>query len=440
MESKMEIIGGKALRGVVEAQGAKNASLPVMAAALLLKDSTLRITRVPNLLDVNTMADLLRSLGAEIAFSNHIMEIHTPSEISWETPPDLVRKMRASSLVLGPLLARCGKAVMPLPGGCSIGSRPIDLHLKGLTKMGATIELVHGAVHAHTSGLTGCRIYLDFPSVGATENLMMAAVFARGETVLENTAREPEIYNLVEALKSMGAQVEADGTGVIRIQGVDALQSAESRIIPDRIEACTYILAGAATNGEVTVAGIIPNHIDSLLAKLEEADASLTVKESEVTIHPSPRLKGVSLKTLPYPGFPTDLQPQIMAALCLAQGTSVIQESVFQSRFLHVSELNKMGAKIDIQSNSAIITGVDRLTGADVVATDLRAGAALVIAGLAAVDSTYVYHLGHIFRGYEDMDRKLTDLGADVRVMAGDTGDGCGAEKNVRGSFPALGG
>lgn len=268
---------------------------------------------------------------------------------------------------------------------------------------------------------------------------MMAAVFARGETVLENTAREPEIYNLVDALKSMGAQVEADGTGVIRIQGVDVLGSAESRIIPDRIEACTYILAGAATNGEVTVTGVIPNHIDSLLAKLEEAGASLTVNESEVTIHPSSRLKGVTLKTLPYPGFPTDLQPQIMAALCLAQGTSVVQESVFQSRFLHVSELNKMGAKIDIQSNSAIVTGVDRLTGADVVATDLRAGAALVIAGLAAGDSTYVYHLGHIFRGYEEMDRKLRDLGARVRVLADDSGDGDGTEKNVRGSSPASG-
>jgi|LSQX01.1.fsa_nt_gb UDP-N-acetylglucosamine 1-carboxyvinyltransferase len=438
----MEIIGGKALRGVIEAQGAKNASLPVMAAALLLKDSTLRISRVPNLLDVNTMADLLRSLGAEVVFSGHEMEIFTPAEICWETPPDLVRKMRASSLVLGPLLARSGKAVMPLPGGCSIGSRPIDLHLKGLTKMGATIELVHGSVHAYSKGLTGSRIYLDFPSVGATENLMMAAVFAKGETVLENTAREPEIYNLVDALKSMGALVEADGTGVIRIQGVDSLQSAESRIIPDRIEACTYILAGAATNGEVTVTGVIPNHIDSLLAKLEEAGASLTVNESEVTIHPSSRLKGVSLKTLPYPGFPTDLQPQVMAALCLAQGTSVIQESVFQSRFLHVSELNKMGAKIDIQSNSAIVTGVDRLTGADVVATDLRAGAALVIAGLAAGDSTYVYHLGHIFRGYEEMDRKLRDLGAEVNVIAEISDEGCDAETGGRGNTtaPALGG
>ena len=418
MESKMEIFGGRPLKGSVEAQGAKNASLPVMAAALLLKNNTLRITRAPDLLDVNTMADLLRNLGAEVTFSNHEMEIRTPEEISWKTPPDLVRKMRASSLVLGPLLARCGKAVMPLPGGCSIGSRPIDLHLKGLTKMGASIELVHGAVHASTKGLTGCRIYLDFPSVGATENLMMAAVFAKGETVLENTAREPEIYNLAEALKSMGAKIEADGMGGIRIQGVEGLNSAEARIIPDRIEACTYILAGAATNGEVTVTGVIPNHIDSLLAKLEEAGANLTVKESEVTIHPSPRLKGVSLKTLPYPGFPTDLQPQIMAALCLAQGTSLIQESVFQSRFLHVSELNKMGARIDIQNNSAVVTGVDALTGADVAATDLRAGAALVIAGLAAHDTTVIYNLEHIFRGYEKIDEKLLQLGASVRVTS----------------------
>lgn len=431
----MKIIGGKPLKGVIVAQGAKNASLPVMAAAILLKDQKLRISRVPDLLDVNTMADLLRSLGADVTFTNHNMEISVPADISWETPPDLVRKMRASSLVLGPLLARCGKAVMPLPGGCSIGSRPIDLHLKGLTRMGATIELVHGAVHAQTKGLTGNRIYFDFPSVGATENLMMAAVFAKGETVLENTAREPEIFNLVDALKSMGASIEADGTGVIRIQGVDTLQGASSKIIPDRIEACTYILAGAATNGEVTVIDIIPNHIDSLLAKLEEAGASLTIKENAVTIHPSRKLKAVSLKTLPYPGFPTDLQPQIMAALCLADGTSVIQESVFQSRFLHVSELNKMGAKIDIQSNSAVVTGVDCLAGADVVATDLRAGAALVIAGLAAGDTTLVYHLGHICRGYEDMDEKLRGLGADVSIHPAEKDDFKGTPPTVSAGF-----
>lgn len=426
MESKMKIIGGTPLRGSIEAQGAKNATLPVMAAAILLKDQKLNISRVPDLLDVNTMADLLRSLGASVTFSGHEMEISVPGEISWETPSNLVRKMRASSLVLGPLLARCGRAVMPLPGGCSIGSRPIDLHLKGLTRMGATIELVHGAVHATTKGLVGSRIYLDFPSVGATENLMMAAVFAKGETVLENTAREPEIFNLVEALRSMGASIEADGTGVIRISGVDTLHSASSRIIPDRIEICTYLLAGVATGGEVTVTDIIPNHIDSLLAKLEEAGASLKVEENQVTVYPGERIKSVSLKTLPYPGFPTDLQPQIMTALCLAQGTSVIQESVFQSRFLHVSELNKMGAKIDIQSNSAVITGVERFTGADVVATDLRAGAALVIAGLAAGDTTMVYHLGHISRGYEAMEEKLRHLGARVQVISTEKEDGKG--------------
>ncbi len=413
----MKIIGGTPLKGRIYAQGAKNAALPVMASAILLKGQKLTLNRVPNLLDVVTMADLIRSLGASVMFNDQVMEISTPSEISWETPPDLVRKMRASSLVLGPLLARCGKAIMPLPGGCSIGSRPIDLHLKGLTRMGASIELVHGAVHAEANGLKGCRIYLDFPSVGATENLMMAAVFAKGETVLENTAREPEIFNLVESLRSMGALIEADGTGVIKIQGVDSLQSASATIIPDRVEASTYILAGAATNGEVTVADIIPNHIDSLLAKLEEAGANLTVGETEVTIHPSGRLKAVSLKTLPYPGFPTDFQPQVMVALCLAEGTSIVQESVFQSRFLHVSELNKMGAKIDIQSNSAIINGVESLAGADVVATDLRAGAALVLAGLAAHDATCVHRLGHIFRGYERLEEKLRTIGANISIL-----------------------
>ena len=417
VESKMKIIGGNPLKGRIFAQGAKNAALPVMAAAILLKGEKLTLNRVPNLLDVVTMADLLRSLGASVVFNDQVMEISTPTEISWETPPDLVRKMRASSLVLGPLLARCGRAVMPLPGGCSIGSRPIDLHLKGLTRMGATIELVHGAVHARANGLKGCRIYLDFPSVGATENLMMAAVFAKGETVLENTAREPEIFNLVEALRSMGAVIEADGTGVVRVHGVDSLSSAGVTIIPDRIEASTYILAGAATNGEVTVSNIIPNHIDSLLAKLEEAGASLTINDTEVTIHPSQRLKAVSLKTLPYPGFPTDLQPQVMVALCLAEGTSIVQESVFQSRFLHVSELNKMGAKIDIQSNSAIINGVEALAGADVVATDLRAGAALIIAGLSAHDATCVRNLGHVFRGYEKIEEKLKAIGADITIL-----------------------
>lgn len=424
MESKLKITGGVPLNGTIEAQGAKNAALPVMAAALLLKDGALRLSRVPDLLDITTMADLLRSLGATVTYHEHDMDIAVPEQISWETPPDLVRKMRASSLVLGPLLARCGKVVMPLPGGCSIGSRPIDLHLKGLARMGASIELVHGSVHATTKGLTGSRIYLDFPSVGATENLIMAAVYAKGETVLENTAREPEILNLMEILRSMGASIEADGTGVVRVQGVQELHDGASAIIPDRIEACTYILAGAATNGELTVRGVVPAHIDSLLAKLEEAGASLTIGQDAVTIHPSGRLRGVSLKTLPYPGFPTDLQPQIMAVLSLAEGASIIQESVFQSRFLHVSELNKMGAKIDIQGNSSIITGVRELAGADVAATDLRAGAALVIAGLAAKGNTCVRNMGHIRRGYENMVGKLRSLGATIKAVEDERDDG----------------
>ncbi len=423
MESKLRVTGGTPLKGTIEAQGAKNAALPVMAAALLLKDHHLHLSRVPDLLDITTMANLLRSLGAEVAFDGHAMDISVPEKISWETPPDLVRKMRASSLVLGPLLARCGKAVMPLPGGCSIGSRPIDLHLKGLAKMGASIELVHGAVHAVTNGLTGCRIYLDFPSVGATENLIMAAIYAKGETIIENTAREPEILNLMDILRSMGAVIEADGTGVIRIQGVKELHSASSTIIPDRIEACTYILAAAATNGEVTVTKIIPTHIDSLLAKLEEAGAQITIRDDSVTFHPSDRFKGTSLKTMPYPGFPTDLQPQVMAVLSLADGVSVIQESVFQSRFLHVSELNKMGAKIDIQGNSAIITGVQSLAGADVAATDLRAGAALVIAGLSARGDTCIRNVGHIRRGYEDMEGKLRSLGASIHAVEEEEGE-----------------
>ena len=413
----MRIHGGISLNGVIEAQGSKNAALPVMAASLLLKGNTLRIKRVPVLQDILTMADLLRHLGVTVEYTKNIMDISVPENLSWETPADLVRKMRASSLVLGPLLARCGRAIMPLPGGCSIGSRPIDLHLKGLTRMGASIELVHGAVHARTNGLVGTRIYLDFPSVGATENLIMAAVFAKGETVLENTAREPEIHNLVEALSSMGAIIREEGTGIIRIQGVSSLHDAETQIIPDRIETCTYLLAGVITRGNVTVENIIPGHIDSLVAKLEEAGTSIELTKDSATVRPDGRLKAVSLKTLPYPGFPTDIQPQIMATLCLAEGTSVIQESIFQSRFLHASELNKMGAKIEIQGTSAVVTGVAGLYGADVCVTDLRAGAALILAGLASQDTTEVCQLGHLRRGYENIEQKLRSLGGRIDVI-----------------------
>ncbi len=434
----MRIHGGTPLNGIIEAQGSKNAALPVMAASLLLKGNALRIQRVPVLQDILTMADLLRHLGVTVTYTNNLMQISVPETLSWETPADLVRKMRASSLVLGPLLARCGRAVMPLPGGCSIGSRPIDLHLKGLTRMGASIELVHGAVHAHTDGLVGTRIYLDFPSVGATENLIMAAIFAKGETVLENTAREPEIHNLVEALTSMGAKIAEEGTGIIRIQGVPSLHDADTSIIPDRIEICTYLLAGVITGGDVTVQRIIPGHIDSLVAKLEEAGMSVELTEDSARVHPNARLKAVSLKTLPYPGFPTDIQPQIMATLCLAEGTSVIHESIFQSRFLHASELNKMGAKIEIQGTSAVVTGVPGLCGADVCATDLRAGAALILAGLAAQDTTEVYQLGHLWRGYENIEKKLRSLGGRVDVVPADPrGTKVSASSDTSGSSQA---
>ncbi|MBP5212388.1 MAG: UDP-N-acetylglucosamine 1-carboxyvinyltransferase, partial [Pyramidobacter sp.] len=335
-----------------------------------------------------------------------------------------VQKMRASSIVLGPLLAQQGRAVMPMPGGCTIGARPIDLHLKGLAKMGAQIELHHGAVHATADKLRGCRIYLDFPSVGATENLVMAAALAEGETIIENAAREPEISNLVQALQAMGADVvfKKDNQGIIQVNGKPELASGTVRVVPDRIAACTYLLAAVITGGEVTVTDVIPQHFDSLLAKLEEAEVGYVRQEDRVTVYPSrERMKSLSVKTMPYPGFPTDVQPQLMAALCLARGTSVVKESIFESRFQHVPELRKMGAEIDIQGNTAVIRGVDTLNGSDVQATDLRTGAALTLAGLAAEGETRVHGLKHILRGYEDFDKALTALGANVSVEEGES-------------------
>ncbi|WP_352426141.1 UDP-N-acetylglucosamine 1-carboxyvinyltransferase [Aminomonas paucivorans] len=415
--SRLVIQGGTPLRGSLTAQGAKNAALPVMASALLLKGRRLTLDRVPNLHDIHTMADLLRHLGVQIEFKGQRMTLDVPENLQWETPSALVRKMRASSLVLGPLIARCGRAILPLPGGCAIGSRPMDFHLKGLAKMGASFDLVHGAVHAETPRLRPGRIYLDFPSVGATENLLMAAVLTEGETIIENAAREPEIVNLAETLRAMGAQVEGEGSGTLRVEGQKDLQDAEVRIIPDRIEASTYLLAGVITRGRVTVKDIVPDHIEALLSKLEEAGVGIQIQGDSVTVQAPDRWKGVSLKTLPYPGFPTDLQPQIMATLTLAEGTSVIHESVFDARFLHVGEFKRMGAKIELQGNTAVVTGVSELVGADVHASDLRAGAALVLLGLAARDETTIHELGHIWRGYEGLVEKLRALGANVVVL-----------------------
>lgn len=413
----MQIQGGVPLKGTVVAQGAKNAALPVIASALLLKNKNIKIRRVPKLQDVFTMADLLRHLGARVDFKGNEMDISLPDDLAWETPKSLVRKMRASSLVLGPLLARTGRAILPLPGGCAIGSRPIDLHLKGLVKLGATIDLVHGAVHATANGLKGAKIYLDFPSVGATENLLMAAVFAEGETIIENAAREPEIKNLIETLSLMGSTIEGTGTGTLRIIGTEELDSVDVEIIPDRIEASTYLIAGASTRGDVTVSRIIPEHLDAIIAKLEEAGAGIEVLEDNIRVFDKGPIKSVSLKTLPYPGFPTDVQPQFTALMATTEGTSIIQESVFESRFLHVSELKRMGASIELQGNTAVVTGVPFLNGADVRATDLRAGAALIIAGLSSPEETSVFGLGHIWRGYEAMDEKIRSLGGKVNIV-----------------------
>ncbi|MBQ7220854.1 MAG: UDP-N-acetylglucosamine 1-carboxyvinyltransferase [Synergistaceae bacterium] len=415
----MKITGGIPLNGTVKTQGAKNAALPVMAACLLLKGGTLTLDNVPDLYDINTMLELIRALGVDVVFRDSRAVFTVPDDLKWEVSEAHARKMRASSIVLGPLLANCGRVSLPLPGGCSIGSRPIDIHLKGLKQMGAEIDIKDGVVHASVKGrLRGRRLYLDFPSVGATENLMMAASLAQGETIIENIAREPEIDNLAAVLRCMGVPVDLEGTGGVRIQGIGKAHSGHERVIPDRIEACTYILAGVMTNGHIKVEDLVPSHIDAILAKMEEAGAKFSVRKNIVEVFPSKRrLHPVSIKTLPYPGFPTDAQPQMAAALSISRGVSTIEESVFQARFLYAQELNRMGADIQIAKDVAVIRGVDKLHGAAVKATDLRAGAALIMAGLAAEGETTVDDMVHVWRGYEAIDKKLASLGAKVELV-----------------------
>ncbi|MDR0652792.1 MAG: UDP-N-acetylglucosamine 1-carboxyvinyltransferase [Synergistaceae bacterium] len=424
MSESMAIRGGSPLSGAITVQGAKNAALPVMASALLLRDRRLTLERVPDLRDIHTMSDLLRHLGAEINFENGRMTIDVPEELRWETPAELVRKMRASSLVLGPLIARCGKAVLPLPGGCAIGSRPIDFHLKGLARMGAAIDLEQGSVHAVTSGLSATRVTFDFPSVGATENLLMTAALTPGESIIENAAREPEISNLAQALRAMGAYVEGDGTGTITVRGMRELESATVRIIPDRIEASTYLLAGLMTRGDITVNDINPEYLESLLSKLGEAGVEFKTTPNSVVLDAAgKKWNGITLTTSPYPGFPTDVQPQITAALCVAEGTSVIHESVFDSRYVHVPEFRRMGGKIDTLGNTLIVIGVPKLSGDEVRASDLRAGAALILMGLAAEGRTVVRELKHVWRGYENLMEKMTSLGAQLELLPAEDGD-----------------
>lgn len=403
-----------ALKGSVKISGAKNSALPIIAASLLSSE-VCSLEDIPALDDVVVISEVLASLGADInRTSKNSLKINSSKITNTETPYELMRKMRASFLVMGPLLARMGKARVSLPGGCAIGTRPIDLHLKGFKALGAKIDLGHGYVEAKADKLVGDKIYLDFPSVGATENIMMAATMAEGETVIENAAMEPEIVDLANFLNKMGADIKGAGTNNIKIRGVKELGGARHSVIPDRIEAGTYMVAAAITGGDVLVENVIPSHIKPVIAKLIEAGVKVEEGEDNVRVIADNGIKAVDVKTLPYPGFPTDMQSQFMALMSIAEGTSVIIETVFENRFMHVDELKRMGADIKIDGRSAIIQGTKNMMGAPVKATDLRAGAALILAGLVSEGVTEISDVYHIDRGYTDIEQKLANLGAKI--------------------------
>jgi len=405
------------LRGTVRISGAKNSALPILAASLLGTEDII-LEDVPRLKDVEVMCEVLSYLGAKVELLDKgIIRINSKDINNYETPYELMSKMRPSFLVMGPLLTRLGKTKTSLPGGCAIGTRPIDLHLKGFRALGAEIDVNHGNIGAYAEKLVGDRIYLDFPSVGATENIMMAAVMAEGETIIDNAAMEPEIVDLSNFLNKLGADIKGAGTSSIRIKGVKKLGGASHSIIPDRIEAGTFMVAAAITKGDVTVENVISSHIKPIIAKLREAGCEVIENDNEdkVRVIGNGRPKAVDIKTLPYPGFPTDMQAQFMALMSVSKGTSVIIETVFENRFMHVDELKRMGADIKIDGRSAIIQGVESLMAAPVKATDLRAGAALVLAGLVSDGITEIGDIHHIDRGYENMEEKFAKLGAKIR-------------------------
>ncbi|MEJ9210497.1 UDP-N-acetylglucosamine 1-carboxyvinyltransferase [Bacillus smithii] len=412
---KIIVRGGKRLNGTVKVEGAKNAVLPVIAATILASKGKSIIRDVPALSDVYTINEVLRHLNCDVNFEDNTIIVDASREVFVEAPFEYVRKMRASVLVMGSLLARTGKARVALPGGCAIGSRPIDQHLKGFEAMGAVVKVGNGFIEAEVPGrLKGAKIYLDFPSVGATENILMAAVLAEGTTIIENCAKEPEIVDLANFLNKMGANVRGAGTGTIRVEGVDYLTGAEHTIIPDRIEAGTFMTAAAITGGNVLVQGAVPEHLTSLIAKLEEMGVTVIEEANGIRVIGPEKLKAVDIKTMPHPGFPTDMQSQMMALLLKAEGTSVITETVFENRFMHVEEFRRMNANIKIEGRSVIINGPCKLQGAEVTATDLRAAAALILAGLVADGYTRVTELKHLDRGYVNFHGKLASLGADI--------------------------
>ncbi|MFQ6093938.1 MAG: UDP-N-acetylglucosamine 1-carboxyvinyltransferase [bacterium] len=407
------IVGGKALKGTVRVSGSKNAALPIMVATLLAPGRSV-LRNVPDLRDVATMSELLRLLGAEVEFKENVLTVDTSAADNPEAPYDLVRTMRASIYVLGPLVARLGRARVSLPGGCAWGPRPVDLHIKGLQELGAEIDVEHGYIVARAERLKGAHIHFDISSVGATGNVMMAAVLAQGSTRIENAAREPEVVALANFLKKMGAHIEGEGTDTIEIEGVDGLCPQEEQVVPDRIEAGTFMAAAAITHGKITVDECIPEHVSAFTAKLMETGVQIEERKSSITVKALEGAKPVEVTTTPYPGFPTDLQAQMMAVLSIADGSSVITETVFRDRFTHVPELRRLGAKIKVDENVAVVTGVKRLSGAPVMATDLRASAALVLAGLVAEGETHISRVYHIDRGYERIEEKLSRLGAQI--------------------------
>ena len=410
------IKGPARLEGSVEISGAKNSALKMMVAALMVPGRVV-LERVPRITDVRLMADVLERLGASVTFEGTSLVIDASGELSEEAPYELVTKMRASIQVLGPLLARLGHARVAMPGGDAIGSRPIDLHLAALERMGAKFVSEHGYVEGKVDRLQGTDVLLEFPSVGATENIVMAAVTAEGSTSIENAAREPEIQDLCHFLNAAGARITGAGTPTIRIEGVDELHPGNHEIVADRIEAGTYAIAAAATGGRVELQNVIPKHLELPLQKLEQAGAEVRRGEDSIEVAMSGRPRPLDLVTLPYPGFPTDLQPPIMVLLAQAEGPSILTENVFEARFLFVDELNRMGSQIRVEGHHAVIRGVERLSSAPVQAPDIRAGAALVVGALCAEGDSQVYDVGHIERGYEDFVGKLRGLGADVTLV-----------------------
>lgn len=410
---KLIIHGGVRLKGEVTISGAKNAALPIMVASILAPGQSI-IKRVPALMDVMTMGKLLSNLGAGFHYGSGQVTIDAGRIDNHVAPYDLVKTMRASVLVLGPLLARTGNARVSLPGGCAIGARPINLHLMGLEKMGAAIELDKGYVIASARGLKGAVIYLDTPTVTGTENLLMAASLARGTTLIENAAKEPEVVDLADALNSMGAKIRGAGESSIEVEGVDELRPLDYSIIPDRVETGTFMTMAGITGGEILIRGCRHEHDDALITKLEEAGLVIQKRESHILVTAPPRPGARDIKTMPYPGFPTDMQAQFMALMSVAEGTSVIRETVFENRFMHVAELRRMGADIEIEGGVATVRGVPKLKGTDVMATDLRASASLIVAGLAAEGKTTIHRLYHLDRGYDRIEEKLKGLGAIV--------------------------